>query len=194
MKDRSGDDMRTREGLIGTRWTMGTLRHVRPHRLLLGDSMHTPPSAPASIASVFFKSLAPQFETLCRERYGGLLDLRPIDETEDLTAATVHFVMERPPHLKMKGTLVVRHVGGNVYDVQGIVDDNPETVVSFTHCLSEEARPTITSHLVQNLASHFLDTTERLLGRQFLQDHLRSPASEDPASSPPTRDQAKPKT
>jgi len=155
--------------------------------------MHTLPFHPASIATVLVENLGPRFETLCMERYGGLLDLRPVDESEELKAATVQIVMERPPHLKMTGTLVVRHVGGNVYDVQGIVDDSPETVVSFTHCLSEDAQPTVPSRLVQNLASHLLDTTERLVGRQFLQDHLR-PTPEAPATLPPTRDRTKPKT
>ncbi|MFP4229107.1 MAG: hypothetical protein ACLFTE_09800 [Salinivenus sp.] len=155
--------------------------------------MHALPVPPASIATVLVESLTPQFESLCQERYGGLLDLRPVDETEELTTATVQFVMERPPHLQMHGALVVRHVGGNVYDVQGIVDDNPETVVSFTHCLSEDARPTVTSQLVQNLASHLLNTTERLMGRQLLRDYLR-PAPEAPTTLPPTRDRTKPKT
>lgn len=156
--------------------------------------MHIPPAPPASIATALIESLAPQFEALCRKRYGGLLDLRPIDKTAELTTATVRLVMERPPHLQMSGTLVVQHVGGNVYDVQGLVDDKPETVVSFTHCLSEDTRPATTSHLARDLATYLLDTTEHLLGRQFLRDHLRAPASEDPTPSPSARNRTKPKT
>ncbi len=154
--------------------------------------MHAPPSPPAAIAAVVIERLVPRFEALCEERYGGLLDLRPVDRTRDLTTATVHFVMERPPSLEMKGTLVVRHVGGNVYDIQSIVDDNPQTVVSLTHCLSEEDRPTVTSHLARKLATHLLDSTERLVGRQFLQEYLGDPFPK--ASPPSTHDRAKRKS
>ena len=180
---------------MGRRSTHGTLpRSVPTAVFLLILAMHIPPAPPAAIATILIDSLAPQFEALCRDRYDGLLDLRPIDKSEELATATVRLVMERPPHLQMSSTLVVRHVGGNVYDVQGLVDDNPETVVSFTHCLSEDARPATTSHLARDLASYLLDTTERLLGRQFLQDHLRAPTSEAPTPPPPARDRTKPKT
>ena len=147
-----------------------------------------PPAPPSQITDALLQGLAPIIEGLCRSRYGAPIHLH-IQESES-PDATTQIELIRAPLLHVDAVLTVHHVGGNVYDVQITVYDDAATTRSFTHCVSEATPPPVPSHLIREIAFFLLDTTERLLGRRLLREHVDAPSlttqrPSDPHVPPP---------
>lgn len=69
--------------------------------------------------------------------------------------------------------LTVRPLGGNVYEVQGMIEDGPTR--TFSYCLPEPAPLLLPSapRLIPEIATFFLNERERQLGRHLLKTTLR---------------------
>lgn len=132
--------------------------------------MRAPLISPDRIADVLGASLESIFADLCVTRYGGPVQLRRVAPTTSL-APTIGFVLERPGLLRLRADFTVRHVGGNVYDVQGTLDDG--TTRSFTYSLPDTLPPRrpLAPYLAHDIATFLLDATERHLGRRLLREH-----------------------
>jgi hypothetical protein len=135
----------------------------------------------AQIADVLADSLVPAFEALCTDRYGGPLPLhRTVPPGSSPT--TLHVRLSPPDHRPLEAAFVIRHLGGNMYDVQGRVEGQP--VRSFSYCLPEPA-PLLAPaapQLARDMAVFLLDALERRLGR----DLLRRTARRDAAARRPS--------
>lgn len=131
-----------------------------------------PARSSVQLADVLTDSLASVFEALSTERYGGPL---PLDRTvaPDSSPPTVHVRLGRPDVCSLEATLTIRHVGGNVYDVEGRVEDRPPQ--SFAYCLPEPAPRLVPEapRLVRDVAAFLLDALERRVGRDLLRRAVR---------------------
>jgi hypothetical protein len=132
--------------------------------------MASPLVSPDRIADVLAAGLASIFDDLCVARYGGVVRLRRIDSSSSASSA-VSFVLERPGLLRLRAEFSVRHIGGNVYDIQGALDDG--TTRSFTYSLPDvpPLRHPLAPYLAHDVATFLLDAAERHLGRRLLREH-----------------------
>lgn len=135
-----------------------------------------PARSSVQLADVLTDSLASVFEALSTERYGGPL---PLDRTvaPDSSPPTVHVRFGRPDLCSLEATLTIRHVGGNVYDVEGRVEDRPPQ--SFAYCLPEPAPRLVPEapRLVRDVAAFLLDALERRVGHDLLRRAFRRDAA-----------------
>lgn len=132
-----------------------------------------PQLTPASqIAEVLVNSLHTAFPRLCIRRYGAADPLQCVDQTEPLSS-TVRLQIDRAGLPVLQASFSIRHVGGNMYDVQGAVEDGPSR--SFSYCLPDPA-PLLAPkapRLAQDVAGFLLDALEQRLGRDLLRSELR---------------------
>lgn len=77
----------------------------------------------------------------------------------------------------MEAEFTVRHLGGNVYEIQGIIENGPSQV--FSYCLSEITPLLVPKapRLAQEAATFVLDALERRLGSDLLRTELRRPST-----------------
>lgn len=141
------------------------------------------PPPPHSVAPGVIRGLAPAVAALSKARYGAPLHLRLVEDLTLSTApATVRLNLAIVSFERMRATLTVRHVGGNVYDMQCIVADDPTTARAFTYCLPDDAASPIPPDLVHKVAPYLLDTIERLMGRALLRQQLHRTTGSNPSS------------
>ena len=144
---------------------------------------------------MIIRSLAPVVEALSEERYDAPLPLQFIEEVTSSTAlTTVRLELKIDPSTQMQATLTVRHVGGNIYDVQGIMSNDPATTRAFTYCLSDDPSPPAPPKLTNGVATYLLDTVERLVGRTLLREQLHQSAAPTTPSPDRPANQAESKT
>jgi len=139
--------------------------------------MIAPPASYPLVADILSESLAVVFENLCAQRYGGPLSIRRPTTPED-NPATVHFVLERSDVSSVEATFTIRHVGGNMYDLMGVIDGGP--IQLFSYCLPDATVPPLppAPHLSQKVATFLLDALERRLGSDLLRQRLRHGSSQ----------------
>lgn len=146
---------------------------------------HTAPSV--QIVDVLATSLVAVLESLCTERYGGPISLERVDDSS-LPPSTARFHLHRVNGPGLQVDFSVRHVGGTVYDVHGIVEDGPSR--TFTYSLPEAAPLFLprAPHLAGEVASFLLDALEQRVGNALLRNELRgrqsAPRSDRPPSHP----------
>jgi hypothetical protein len=135
------------------------------------------------IADILAANLETVFANLCAQRYGGPISLVRVDDATP-SASTVTFRLDRHDLPSLRSHFSVRHVGGNVYDVWGKIENGPGR--SFTYCLpndSSVATVPRAPHFAENVASFLLDAMERRLGSDLLRGNLR-PSKAPERSSP----------
>jgi hypothetical protein len=105
-----------------------------------------------------------------------------VDETDD-DAPTVRLHLHRTDLPRLRVDFSIRHVGGNMYDVLGLVDGGPSQ--TFTYCLPEEIGPALprAPRLADQVAAFLLDALERRVGS----DLLRTEARDHRTPVPPDR-------
>jgi hypothetical protein len=142
----------------------------------------TPPVPPRQIADVLATNLETVFDGLCEHRYGGPLSLERVDPPDD-APATAHFRLHRADLPDLSVDFEIRHVGGNVYDVLGIIDNGPSR--TFTYSLPDPAPPVVprAPRLAREVASFLLDALERRVGSNLLRSEVRDRRT----PSPPNR-------
>lgn len=130
------------------------------------------------IAEVLAQSLPGALDTLSTQRYGGPLPGQLPD-----ASPPVGYRLTPPDLPPLEATFTIRHVGGNVYDVEARVDGR--AVQSFCYCLPEPAPLLVPSspRLARDVAAFLLDELERQLGRDLLRRAL-DPAPAGRAASP----------
>ncbi|MEF8796381.1 MAG: hypothetical protein V5A48_08015 [Salinivenus sp.] len=142
-----------------------------------------------SVADILADSLAAVFDALSTERYGRPVSLRRV-ALAGSSPDTVHVRLGRPDLCSLEATLTIRHVGGNVYDVEGRVEGRPPQ--SFAYCLPAPAPRLVPEapRLARDVAAVLLDALERRVGRDFLRqtvcpgaDSLRPVAPSPPAAA-----------
>jgi hypothetical protein len=122
------------------------------------------------VADILARSLTSVFDNLCTQRYGGSLSFRQFPQAD--APSTVRFELDRADLPPLGATFTIRHIGGNMYDLVGMIDDGP--CQSFSYCLPD---PTPTPlphapHLAQAVATFLLDALERRLGGDLLRRGL----------------------
>ena len=152
----------------------------------------TTPAPPHQIADVLAANLERVFDGLCEHRYGSPISLERVDVSDEPTP-TARFHLHRTDLPRLRVDFEIRHVGGNVYDMQGLVDGGPSR--TFTYCLPESAPPVVprAPRLTDEVAAFLLDTLERRIGSDLLRNEVRArrppPSRLDVRPSSPTRAQ-----
>lgn len=145
------------------------------------------PASSSQVAEILSHSLASVFANLCTQRYGGPLSFRRLAAPAE-APSTAHFVLERSGTALVEATFTIRHIGGNMYDLVGMVDGGPTQ--SFSYCLPDSALhgpPQQAPHLAQAVTLFLLDALERRLGSDLLRQSLlplQPKTGARPASSP----------
>jgi len=142
-----------------------------------------PDASTGQIVDVLTVNLASVFANLCTQRYGGPISLERVEET---TASTVTFRLDREDLPPIWAHFVVRHVGGNVYDVRGTIENGPSQ--SFTYSLPESSPPHIPQAptLAREVAAFLLDAMESRLGTDLLRGNIRPSKTPDRSPPPPS--------
>jgi hypothetical protein len=140
----------------------------------------TTPAPPPQIADVLATNLEIVFEGLCEHRYGGPISLERVAPH----STTARFRLYRAGLPELRADFEIRHVGGNVYDVRGTIDDGPSQ--TFTYSLPEPPpdRPRA-PRLAHDVAAFLLDALERRVGNDLLRSQTRGRDRRQP--SPPDR-------
>jgi len=145
-----------------------------------------PAVASLRVAEILGANLKSAFADLCVERYGGPLSL--VAETVDHEAPSVlRFRLEQSGRTQLIVRLRVKHVGGNIFDVVGEIEDGPSQ--SFTYSLPDPT-PLLTpdaSDLTKRISIFVLDTMERRIGSRLLERSLGpGPSQERETTGPPS--------
>lgn len=138
------------------------------------------PARPSvQIADVLADSLADAVEALSAERYGGPSPLRRVVAAPS-SPPTMHVQFDRPDHRSLEAAFVIRHVGGNMYEVRGEIEDLPTR--SFSYCLPDPAPLLVPAAptLSREMAVFLLDALERQVGRDLLRGTGRRGAAAGP--------------
>jgi hypothetical protein len=95
----------------------------------------------------------------------------------DSSPSTARFQIDRTGIPALEAEFVVRHLGGNMYDVRGTIENGPSRV--FSYCLPESAPVLVPKapRLAQEVATFLLDALERRLGSDLLRTELRRPST-----------------
>jgi hypothetical protein len=157
--------------------------HLRGRRTLM------PPRPPVQIADILADALPSAFDALCTERYGGLVGLHRV-EVPDAAASTVRFRLEWPGRPSLEAAFRIRHLGGNMYEVQGQIEGLPPQ--SFGYCLPDPPPAFFRApRLARDVATFLLDGLERRIGNELLRRTARGapspPERPSPAVPPPPR-------
>lgn len=133
----------------------------------------TLPAPLRQIADVLATNLEIVFDGLCVHRYGGPISLERI-EPPDSSFPTARFRLHRADLPELRVDFEIRHVGGNVYDVKGLIDDGPSR--TFTYCLPEPVPQAIprAPRLAREVSAFLLDALERRLGTDLLRNEVRT--------------------
>lgn len=119
------------------------------------------------LVEVLADRMEPAFEALCIERYGGPIALHRT-KSPSSSPSTLCFRFDPPDLPALRTTFVVQHVGGNVYDFAGSIENGPTR--SFTCSLTETETPfSLEGTLPPDVAAFLLDALEQRLGRDILQ-------------------------
>lgn len=141
----------------------------------------TPSVPPRRIADVLAINLESVFDNLCTHRYGGPVPLERL-EIPDLGSTTARFRLHRADLPEVCVDFAIRHVGGNVYDLQGTIEDGPSRTFTYSLPDSDADRVPRAPLLAGEVASFLLDALERRVGNDLLRtgmrDH-RQPAQPD---------------
>ena len=146
-------------------------------------------TAPTSlIADVLVTSLANVLDNLCLERYDrDVVSLHRIEDP-DLPPSTVGLRLDRPGLPSLESQFTVRHLGGNVYELIGEIEDGRSR--SFMYCLPDPAPLLVPSapKLASDVARFLLDEMECRLGRGLLRGEItsRPDTASFPVSTPPS--------
>lgn len=140
------------------------------------------------IADVLTSSLKRELVPLCTERYGGPVSLHHLQAASE-GPGTVRGELELSGLPPLTFRFWVCHVGGNVYDVRGAVENRSPR--SFAYSLPDTAPSLLTDvpRLARELALFLLDSMERELGRRLLRERiseasrLTSPPGGEPAGT-----------
>jgi hypothetical protein len=132
----------------------------------------TPSLSPQQIADVLANNLSLVFDRLCEHRYGGPLSLRRIALPDD-ASATARFRLHRTGLPDLRVDFEIQHVGGNVYDVQGRIEDGPSRTFTYSLPATAPVHTARAPHLAHNVAAFLLDALERRVGSTLLQNEAR---------------------
>lgn len=151
----------------------------------------TPPVPAHQIADVLATNLEVVFDGLCVHRYGAPLSLERVDADP---AATTGFRLHRADLPELRVHFAIRHVGGNVYDVRGTVEDGPSR--AFTYSLPEPVSHVVprAPRLAREVAAFLLDALERRVGSDRLRDEVRSGPASAPSGPSASRSASSPRS
>ena len=137
------------------------------------------PEPSSEIATILASTLRKVLPELCVQRYGTSLPFECIPAS-DGSSWTVQVQIGSPEAPRLTGQFSIRHVGGNMYDVQLAVAEGPTT--SFCYCMSEEGPSLVpkTPHLAWEGAAFLLDALERRVGRALLSETTQGRRSPTP--------------
>jgi hypothetical protein len=128
------------------------------------------------IADILHDSLRAVFARLCTQRYGAPISLRRVKASAP-PSSTARFQIDRAGHLTLEAEFIVRHLGGNMYEIAGTIEEGPSR--AFTYCLPDPM-PLLAPkapRLAQDVAAFLLDALERRLGSDLLRTELRPPST-----------------
>lgn len=131
-----------------------------------------PPVSTLRVADVLTVNLRTVFDNLCSHRYGGPVSLERT-EVSDPDPATARFRLHRAGLPDLRVAFAIRHVGGNVYDLQGTIKGGPSR--TFTYSLPESNADHVPQapFLAHKVASFLLDALERRVGNDLLRTEMR---------------------
>lgn len=132
-----------------------------------------PPVPPPRIVDVLAASLEAVFDALCTQRYGGPISLERVTLPDDApSTTTARFRLHRVDLPELGIDFEVRHVGGNMYDVQSTIVNGPSQ--AFTYSLPDaEPRPALRApRLASEVAAFLLDALERQVGSNLLRTEI----------------------
>lgn len=128
------------------------------------------------IADLLTEGLPPVLNTLCIQRYGAPLSLRRLP-TPDPSSSTRFLQLEWGNRPSIDVQIHVHHVGGNMYDVEGSLEEGPTK--SFSYCLPDPM-PLVgpkAPRVIYKIATFLLNTLERQLGGALLRHELHQKLS-----------------
>jgi len=152
----------------------------------------TPPVPLSQLANVLAANFEAVFEGLCVHRYGSPLSLERVDPAP--TPTTARFCLHSTDLPGLHVDFEVRHVGGNMYDVQGTIVNGPSR--AFTYSLPDSGSRFLprAPRLAGEVAAFLLDALERQVGSDRLKNQIqdrRTPPSSD-RSAPSFRFSSRP--
>jgi hypothetical protein len=132
----------------------------------------TPPVSSLRVADVLTVNLRTVFDNLCVHRYGGPVSLERT-EAPDPDPATARFRLHRTGLPDLRVAFAIRHVGGNVYDLHGAIEDGPDRTFTYSLPESNADRVPRAPFLAHEVASFLLDALEQRVGNDLLRTEMR---------------------
>jgi len=132
----------------------------------------TPSVSPRRIVDVLAVNLETVFDNLCTHRYGGPVSLERM-EVPDPAPVTGRFCLQSADLPEIYVDFAIRHIGGNVYDLKGMIEDGPSR--TFTYSLPDSDLDQVPQAplLAREVSSFLLDALERRVGNDLLRTGMR---------------------
>lgn len=126
-------------------------------------------SVPVSrILDAACRSVETALAALCRQRHDATVTVSRRDR--DSLDQRVQLRLGCNDHITMDAQIRVRHVGGNVYDVQCSVEGGPSRQLTYSRPGSGDPSPSRTPELGRKLGTFLLNELERQIGRRRLRN------------------------
>lgn len=115
------------------------------------------------IADVTYRSLASALSQRCDDLYGVDVDVTCADAEPPMEVQ-----VQCDDRFGMRLQVTVEHVGGNVYDVLGTIEDGASCQLTYGHPEDADAPLPLCPRLGRKFAAFVLDELEQRLGRWHL--------------------------
>lgn len=130
------------------------------------SSHPSPPASTSHVATVLYRSLKASVARKCSNRHDIDVTVKNLEQSGSNEPLRIRVAC--PEHGQVTAQLVVRHAGGNVYDVHCEVGEDASR--RFTYSQPHRSGTTISRapHLGQKLGTFLVEKLEQHLGRRLM--------------------------
>lgn len=155
---------------------LNTFPFIPPYSTMTTHSSHsTPPASSPRVANVIYRSLESAVTNQCNKHHDTDVTVDRLERSAEDPPLRVRIAC--PEHGQVTAGIIIRHAGGNVYDVHCEVEGDASR--RFTYSQPHRSGTTISRapHLRQKLGAFLVEKLEQHLGRRLLSTDEQSPSS-----------------
>lgn len=139
------------------------------------SSYPSPPTSPPRVANVIYRSLESAVTEQCNRHHDVDVTVDRLEQTE--ADQPLRIRLAYPGHGQMTARIIIRHAGGNVYDVHCEVEEDASR--RFTYSRPRRSGTTLSRapDLGRKLGTFLVDKLEQHLGRRLMSTGEQSTSS-----------------
>lgn len=158
-----------------------SLPWTRPHSLNLHSAMTTqsshptPPASPPRVANVIYRSLESAVTEQCSRHHDADVTVNRLERTAEDQPLRIRIVC--PEQGQMTARIIIRHAGGNVYDVHCEVEEDASRRFTYSQPRRSGTALSRAPYLGRKLGTFLVNKLEQHLGRRLMSTGEQSTSS-----------------